>query len=264
VNAAFEVGAAALRAEQRALEIYANNVANVNTPAFKRTEARFSEVLANRMEETGGIAPAAPAGTLSAGVLAQAGSGVRVTGQDMIFAQGALRATGNALDLAIDGQGFLELMGPNGETLLWRGGRLRVNEDGLLATASGTALRAGIIVPADAEALSISAEGIVSVRTADQEALEIGQLDLVRVEHEGALERLDDGLFRAADGAKLIDARAGEDGAGLFAQGQVEESNVELTEEMVRMMVVQRAFAANAQVIQAADQFASITNSLKR
>jgi flagellar basal-body rod protein FlgG len=253
MNAAFEVGAAALRAEQRALEIHANNVANVNTPSFKRTEARFAEVLAENIAAPGETGPGQ-----------QTGSGIRVVPFEMLFAQGNLRSTGNPLDLAIDGQGFVELAGYGGETVFWRGGTMRVNEDGLLATSDGLALRAGIIVPEDAEALTIAPDGLVTARTSTGENVEIGQIGLVRVEHEGALERLDNGLMRAADGARLIDARPGEDGAGTLVQGSVEESNVELSEEMVRMLMLQRAFAANAQVLQAADQLASITNNLKR
>lgn len=254
MNAAFEVGAAALRAEQRALEIHANNVANVNTPSFKRTEARFAEVLADNIAGTSEAAPHPQT----------AGGGIRVVPFEMLFAQGSLRSTGNQLDLAIDGQGFVELVGYGGETVFWRGGTMRVNEDGLLASSDGLALRAGIVVPEDGEELTISPDGVVTARTSTGENVEIGQIGLVRVEHEGALERLDNGLMRAAEGARLIDARPGEDGAGTLVQGSVEGSNVELSEEMVRMLMLQRAFAANAQVLQAADQLASITNNLKR
>lgn len=253
MNAAFEIGAAALRADQRALEIHANNVANVNTPAFKRTDARFSEVLSRQVDGANGNDPTLISGS----------GGVRIVPQSTLFTQGPLKSTGNTLDLAIDGLGLIELIGPNSDTVLWRGGSLRVNEDGLLATSSGLALRAGIIVPQDAESLTIAADGIVSVRTATDESFEIGQISLVRTDHEAGLERLDSGLFRVSAGTRLIDARPGEDGAGALVQGSVEESNVELTAEMVGMLMIQRAFAANAQIIQAADQLAAITNNLK-
>lgn len=252
MNAAFEVGAAALRADQRALEIHANNVANVNTPAFKRTDARFSEVLSRQADGASGD-----------GTGISASGGVRVIPQPTLFTQGPLKSTGKPLDLAIDGLGLIELIGAGGDTVLWRGGSLRVNEDGLLATASGLALRAGIIVPQDAETLQIAADGVVSVTTATEETFEIGQIGLVRTDHEGGLERLDNGLFRVAGETRLIDARPGEDGAGALVQGSIEESNVELTAEMVGMLMIQRAFAANAQIIQAADQIAAITNNLK-
>ncbi len=130
MNAAFEIGAAALRAEQKAMEILANNVANVNTPAFKRSEARFAEVLAREAQSPDRAEPA-PIPPM------RGGSGVRVAVQEMLLTQGEIRATGNALDLAIDGQGMIELVGPGGESLFWRGGRLRVNAEGLLSSADG-------------------------------------------------------------------------------------------------------------------------------
>lgn len=258
MNGAFEVSAAALRAEQKALEIYANNVANVNTPGFKRTEASFSEVLAASADQGVDAAPPGVAAALAAS------GGVQVLPQEMLFTQGNLQATSNPLDIAIQGQGMIELVGEGGDPVYWRGGRLQVNDDGLLATTDGLPLRAGIIVPNDAEALTIAGDGTVSVKTSTDESVEIGQIGLVRADRPDAFERLDKGLFKSAPDAHLIDAKPGEDGAGTLAQGNVEQSNVDLSEEMVRMLVVQRAFAADAQVIQAADQLAALTNNLKK
>ena len=257
MNGAFEVGAVSLRAEQKALEILANNIANVNTPAFKRSDARFSEILANQIQPDGAVTLVNGEGMLSSG-------GVRISPRALLFTQGEIRSTGNPLDLAIDGQGYIELMGPNGQALLWRGGTLRVNEDGLLATTEGTPLRANIVVPTDAAKLAIAQNGIVSIETSGGETLEIGQIALVRADHEGELEPLDGGLMRVREDARLTDALPGEDGAGLLLQGSIEGSNVELTEEMVQLLVIQRAFAANAQTIQVADQLAAITNNLRK
>lgn len=257
MNGAFEVGAVALRAEQQALEIIANNIANVNSPAFKRSDPRFSEILAKQALPDGPAAAVTRAGLPD-------GGGVRIIPHAMLFTQGDIRRTGSAMDLAIDGQGFIELMGPSGQGLLWRGGTMRVNEDGMLATTGGIALQAGIAVPIDTQALTISADGIVAASTSDGENVELGQIRLVRADHEDALERLDDGLLRPLEGTRLIDALPGEDGAGLLRQGSLEGSNVELSDEMVQMLVIQRAFAANAQAIQAADQLAAITNNLKK
>lgn len=256
MNGAFEVGAAALRAEQSALDVLANNIANVNTPAFKRSDIRFAEVLAAQALPGDTLDALATSGTIQ-------GGGVRIVAQPELFAQGEVRPTGNPLDIAIDGRGFIELMGPTGQTLLWRGGRLQVNEDGYLATADGLALRAGILMPADAAGLAISREGSVTAVTSGGEQIELGQIALVRPEVEGALDRLDSGLYRAAPDTRLIDAQPGEDGAGQILQGSSEASNVELTAEMVQLLIVQRAYGANAQIIQTADQIAAITNNLK-
>jgi flagellar basal-body rod protein FlgG len=257
MNGAFEIGAVALRADQQALEIIANNIANVNSPAFKRSDPRFSEVLARQVQIDG-------SSPMTGGQPVPEGAGVRIAPMPMLFSQGTIRTTGNPMDLAIDGQGLIELMGPAGQDLLWRGGSLRVNEDGLLATADGIPLRAGVVMPLDAQSFSISPAGIVSALSADNETVELGQIHLVRAEHENALERLDNGLLRPLDNICLIDALPGEDGVGLFRQGSLEGSNVELSEEMVQMLIIQRAFAANAQAIQAADQIAAITNNLKK
>lgn len=258
MNGAFEIGAAALRAEQAALEVLANNVANVNTPAFKRSDIRFSEVLANQVTPGDTLEVLGPASAI-----ALQGGGVRVSARPELFAQGEVRSTGNPMDIAIDGRGFIELMGPTGQPLLWRGGTLRVGEDGWLGTADGMPLRAGITVPADATALAIARDGIVTALTSGGEQVELGQIVLVRPEFESALERLDSGLYRPTADARLIDAQPGEDGAGEIIQGSTEASNVELTAEMVQLLIVQRAYGANAQVIQTADRIAAITNNLR-
>ena len=183
----------------------------------------------------------------------------------MLNDQGELQKTGSTMDVAVEGGGFIELMGPDGRTLLWRGGRLKVGEDGQLAGAGGFALKAGITVPDDATALRIAADGTVSVQGADgTEPVELGQIRLVRVSDPSGIERLDGGLYRLAEDARLDEVAPGEDGAGQLVQGSVERSNVQLTDEMVRMMLVQRAYAANAQIVQAADQMMGIANTLRR
>lgn len=257
MNGAFEVGAVSLKAQQRALETIANNIANINTPAFKRAEVQFAEIVTSSPDPTTETERLARENTALSG-------GVRMATRSMIFEIGELRTTGSAMDIAIDGQGFIELMGPNGETLLWRGGRLDVDRDGYLSAAGGTALRALIAVPDDVTELTIDRDGIIRGAGNDGEALELGQIMLVRPESEADLEPLGGGLFRLAEGTRALDAMPGEDGVGIIQQGMLEGSNVEMTAAMVEMLVLQRAYAASAQVVQAADQISSITNNLKR
>lgn len=256
MNGAFHIAATGLGAQQRALDTVANNVSNINTPAFKRSTVRFSEVLATRPD------PDRVRADLGASLITTAG--VRSDAVFLIEEQGRLRSTGRSMDLAIDGAGFVELLGPNGQTLLWRGGGLKVNEDGQLASETGLALRAGISVPIDATAIEIAADGIVRARGSDGETVELGQILLVRLDDASAAQRLDGGLYRVADGARTTEARPGEDGVGLLVQGAIEGSTVELTAEMVQLMLVQRAYAANAQIVQAADQLMALANGLKR
>ena len=257
MNGAFYVGAVGLQSQQRALDIIASNMANINTPAFKRSEIRFSEVLARRTDsETPNVDIASAAFD---------GGGVMVDATAMVNETGPIQTTGHAMDLAIDGRGFIELMGPSGQTLLWRGGTLKVGEDGLLASSNGLSLKAAITVPDDASAITIGSDGMVRAVTGDSTTpVELGQIGLVRIEDATALTRLDGGLYRTEEGVRLLDAQAGEDGTGLLVQGGIEGSNVEMTTEMVQLMLVQRAYGANAQILQAADQLMAIANGLRR
>jgi len=174
-------------------------------------------------------------------------------------------ARGNVMDLAINGTGFIELMGPGGETLLWRGGPLKAGDDGRLMTASGLELKANIALPADTTNLEIGSDGVVRAKTGGAgELVEIGQIMLVKVEDPGSVEAVDGGFFKVRDGAQLADAKPGEDWAGVLVQGSLERSTVDLNAEMVAMLMVQRAYAANAQVVQAADQLLNLANQLRR
>jgi flagellar basal-body rod protein FlgG len=257
MNGAFYVGSIGLLAQQRALDIIANNIANINTAGFKRADVRFSEVMATRAAADARNADAADA-TLSS-------AGVTVDSTAMVNEAGVIETTGRPMDMAIDGQGFVELMGPSGQTLLWRGGTMKVGEDGLLAASNGMALKAAISIPADASAVTIGSDGMVRAQTADSATpVELGQIGLVRVDDPSTLTRLDGGLYRADQDAKVLDAQAGEDGTGMLVQGGIERSNVEMTSEMVQLMLVQRAYGANAQIVQAADQMMAIANGLRR
>ncbi len=257
MNGAFYIGAVGMDAQQRALEVVANNIANINTAGFKRSSVRFSEMVGSVRD--GADMPVAlrdRAGALS---------GVTLGETPMVWTQGDLRPTGQAFDLAIDGSGFLEMLGPAGRSLLWRGGTLKVNEDGYLAAADGTVLRAMISVPRDATALTIARDGTVSAKSGDAgESREIGKLDLVMARDAGMLVDAGGGYYEAADAAETFATQAGEDGGGTFVQGALEGSNVQLTDEMTSLMIVQRAYAASAQVVQAGDQLMSIVNGLRR
>jgi flagellar basal-body rod protein FlgG len=257
MNGAFYVGAVGLDAQQRALDTIANNISNVNTPAFKRSAVRFAEMVA--------LSPDGEAIRGDLGASLAAASGVTSVPVAMIDEQGKIAGTGNPYDLAIEGRGFIELAGPAGRTLLWRGGTLKVNDEGLLATEQGLPLKAGISVPVDVTKLEIAADGTVRGRAGEEAAaIELGQIALVSLTDAAALQRLDGGLYVADDNARLSDAAAGEDGAGIFVQGAREQSNVELSTEMVQLLLVQRAFAANAQIVQAADQLMALANGLRR
>lgn len=257
MSGALEIAAVGMQAQQRALDTIANNISNINTPTFKRSELRFSELVGSGMPTD----PLAQAQFVQRDALA----GVEWQARPMVDRQGQLEATGNPRDLAIDGVGFIELLGPAGRTLLWRGGTLRVLDDGTLAASTGYALKAGINVPSEASGLRIDRTGkVFATLTAAQGETEIGQINLVKAAESAQLERMDGGLFSTGDDGTLTEAAPGEEGLGMFVQSSVEHSNVDLNAEMVSLLISQRAYAANAQVIRAVDELYGIANGLRR
>ncbi|WP_443751364.1 flagellar hook-basal body protein [Asticcacaulis solisilvae] len=258
MNGVFYIGATGLDTQQRALDIVANNIANLNTRAFKQSHPQFSQMVAP-------VALPADGHETSAADAQAAMLGVKLDGAPVDFTQGQLNATGAPLDLAINGSGFIELMGPGGQTMLWRGGGLMVNPDGYLAASNGMPLQAMISVPHDASALTISADGKVTA-TVDGSAqpVSLGQIELSQDNDPSTLTAIGGGLYVPQSDADIVRAAPGTEGAGVLAQGFSEASNVDLSREMVTLLLMQRTYSANAQVVQAGDQLMGIDNELKR
>ena len=256
MSGAFEIAGIGLSAQQKALDTIASNIANVNTAGFKRSDVSYAELISQAHTSA---EPTGRSETISSV------SGLTASAVQQLDLQGPLDTTGRMLDLAVDGRGFVELLGPAGKSVLWRGGALKISEDGLLTASNGMALRAMIGVPRDASEMTIAADGRVTARLGTEAAaIELGQIMLVQPASTETLVRLDGGYYEAGALSDMIDAAPGEDGAGRLVQGAVERSNVDLNEEMVRILIVQRAYSANAKVIQAADEVATIVNSLRR
>ena len=157
------------------------------------------------------------------------------------------------------------MMGASGHTLLWRGGTLKVDEDGYLAAADGTVLRANISVPQSTTALAISPNGVVTAQiNGTSQTRQIGQIELAMVKDPDSLIDDGSGYFEASDPSQVSAMRPGDEGSGTLVQGALEAGNVQLTNEMVTLMMLQRAYAADAQVVQAGDQLMSIANDLRR
>lgn len=258
MNGVFYIGATGLDTQQRALDVVANNIANLNTRAFKQSHAQFSQMVAP-------VALPADGRETSATEAQAALLGVKLDGTQVDFSQGQLNQTGSALDVAINGAGFIEVMGPGGQTMLWRGGTLMVNPDGYLAASNGMPLQAMISVPRDTSALTISADGKVTAAVdGSAEPLAIGQIELVQDNDPSSLTAVGGGLYAPASETDLIRSAPGAEGAGVLAQGFAEASNVDLSREMVTLLLMQRTYSANAQVVQAGDQLMAIDNELKR
>lgn len=257
MNGAFYIGATGLDAEQRALDVVANNITNVNTPGFKRSESRFSALVAppSRMNR---LAPYVSNSTAQL-------LGVSVDASPLVFTQGAMQQTGQPLDVAINGEGFIEVLGAGGRTELWRGGTLTVNADGFLSASNGLPLKAMISVPIDATSVTVATDGSVqAVAGSSANPSTIGQIDLVRPKDMSTLSPLDDGMYQLQNDNDVTSSAPGVDGAGVLVPGSIEGSNVQLTDEMVNLMLLQRAYASNAEVVQAGDQLMATANSLRR
>ena len=259
---ALYIGATGMQAQQAHVEAIANNMANVNTPGFKKTRVSFSDLVVS------GVAGAARGaqGENGAFVNTSTGAGVQAAAFSRIFAGGELKNTDAAMDVALVGEGFMELAMPDGSRAYARGGSLKVNAEGLLATQAGIPLKPNLSVPDNAGALLVSGTGRVQARLPGQAGLvDLGQLELVRFSNPQGLLAQGGNVYRATDASgEPIAGRAGEDGLGTLAQGFLEGSNVKLVEEMVDLMVAQRAYEASVKVVQAADEMLGMINGLRR
>jgi flagellar basal-body rod protein FlgG len=254
---ALYVGAAGMRGHQLEIDAIAHNLANVNTNGFRRGITSFSEVSAAlSTTATNGIFGSEPGAFRGAGI---------TTMTALSSIAGDLRQTSEMLDIAIDGLGFVEVIRADGTPAYSRGGRLHINESGELATLDGSALAPGIQIPSDARTIVIREDGHVLATTESGESTDLGQIQLVTFPNAAALRPAGANLYVAdATAGEPQAAAPGESGMGTLRQGYVESSNVQMADELVSMMLAQRAFEMNSRVVQAADQLMSITNSLYR
>ena len=259
---ALRIAATGMAAQQLNVEVISNNIANMNTVGFKRQRAEFKDLLYQNVEKMG--AQSSSTGTVvPTGV--QLGSGVKAGSVYRITEQGALTQTGNKLDLAIDGKGFLTVLMPSGETAYTRAGNLSTNGQGQLVTSDGYTVQPQITIPQNATDISISQTGQVQVSIPGQAAqTQVGQLQLATFFNEGGLEAVGDNLFleSAASGPATL-GQPGATGVGQVMQGYTEASNVDAVTEISSLIVAQRAYEMNSKVVSAADQMLSTTSQMK-
>ena len=257
---ALAIGATGMQAQQAHVDAIANNLANVNTAGFKKNRTGFSELVVGVAQP--GRDATGPGVFATGGV----GAGVQVATASKVFDPGELRRTEAPLDLAIVGDGFFELALPDGTRAYALGGSLKVNAEGQLATQAGAPLKPGVAIPDNAQAVTISATGRVEVRLPGQATpVDAGQLELVRFANPQALLAQGANVYRATEASgEPIGGRPGDDGMGTIVQGALESSNVKLVEEMVNLMVAQRAYEASVKVVQACDDMLGMINGLRR
>lgn len=262
---ALYIGATGMQAQQLQVDTIANNLANVATTGFKKARVRFTDLVmqdaSRQVTQTGEAGEAGPLASTP-----RLGAGVGVAQVGRVFDQGELKQTGAALDLAILGDGFLEVAMPDGSRAFTRGGSLAVGADGVLLSRSGFPLKPGVQVPTDATSLSITTDGVVRAEVPNRSGpVELGRLELVRFASPGALIAQGDDLYKASDASGApIPAKAGQDGVGTLIQGSLEGSNVGMVDEMVELMIAQRAYEASLKVVQASDEMLGMVNALRK
>ncbi len=249
---AMHVAKTGLNAQQTRLQVIANNLANVNTTGFKRDRANF-ETLLYQVSRPGGDPTSQDTQLTSSLAL---GTGVRVVSTDKLYTQGSLSDTGNALDVGINGQGFFQVLMPDGRIGYTRDGSFSMNDQGILTTHSGYVVQPEIEIPAGAMQINISNDGVVSVlMPGATEREEMGQITLANFANPRGLEPVGENFVveTMASGAPIVGVPI-EDGMGQLQQGMLETSNVNVVQELVDMIETQRAYEINSKSISAADE----------
>ncbi|MEJ2628730.1 MAG: flagellar basal-body rod protein FlgG [bacterium] len=254
--------ASGMQAQALTLDVISNNLANVNTSGFKKSRADFQDLLYENIRPSG---VASASGTeVPTGI--QLGHGARPASVQKIFVQGDYQHTGNNLDLAIEGDGFFQILQPNGDVAYTRAGAFKVDSEGRIVTSDGFLIEPEITIPQDTLSISIGTDGTVSVLQSGQATpSEIGTIELSRFINPAGLRSIGRNLFipTSASG-DAITGTGGEDGFGTIGQGFLEMSNVNAVEEMVNMIVAQRAYEINSKAIQTSDEMLQIANNVKR
>jgi flagellar basal-body rod protein FlgG len=257
--------ATGMMAMETKLDVVANNLANMETTAFKRDRANFEDLI-YRHEKYPGAQDSAgqytPTGT-------QIGLGVRTQSTQTEFTQGSIKQTGQELDVAIEGMGFFQVTNPDGQIVYTRAGNFSKNANGNLVTGSssdGRLLEPPIVIPPDATAITISPEGIVSVQQQGSNQMsQVGQIQLASFINPQGLLKLGENLYRETDASSAPTiSNPGQNGLGTLQQNMLESANVEPIQELIDMITTQRAFELNSQAIKTGDQLLQTVANLPR
>ena len=251
--------ATGMKAQQLKVDNIANNLANVNTNGFKKSQAEFEDLYYQKVRTGTGTTQQ---GTGAADQV-EIGHGTRASQVRRIFTQGSIADTGNPTDMAIQGDGFFAVNDPEGNQLYTRTGNFSIDAAGNFVLPNGFALADGIVVPAEGGALSIGADGIVKIIDGEN-TTELGQIQLHTFTNPAGLEAIGAGLYQASESSGTPQTGiANTQGFGAIGGGMLEMSNVEVAEELIAMIQAQRAYELTSKVIEAADEMLQTTNQLK-
>jgi len=261
---ALSTAALGMSAQQRRVDNIANNLANVNTTGFKQSSIAFQDLFYQNVEISKRGTSANQTGNVPSHL--QLGHGARAVANIRNFTQGSLAETGNPLNIAINGSGFLQVELPDGSVAYTRDGNLALDSTGRVVTQSGLPLADFIEVPEDIQGLNISKEGIVTARlNGDGDVIELGQIELAKFVNTSGLTGMGDNLYAQTEASGLpIFGTPGMEGFGTIEQGFLEQSNVDIVTEMVNLISAQRAYETNSKMVQTTEDMMAMTNAIKR
>ena len=259
---ALRTAATGMYAQQMYIDTIANNLANVNTSAFKKSKIEFQDL----MYETIPTAEASTAGGATAPTILQVGHGTRPSAIQKMFAQGNISPTDNPLDLAINGNGFFQVVRPDGTTAYTRDGSFKLSAEGNIVSSDGFSLASEITIPTNTNSIRIGADGTVSVMITGQTAAQnVGQIELARFVNPAGLKNMGRNLYEATESSgEAITGAPSTEGLGTLSQGYLEASNVKVVEEMINMIMAQRAYEINARAIKTVEDMMSVANNIQR
>ncbi len=257
-----DIGATGMLAQQLNVDVISNNIANMTTTGYKRQRAAFQDLIYQNIERPGSTS--SDAGTTVPSGL-QLGLGVRAGAVYRMHGQGALRITENPLDVAVTGEGFFQIQMPSGETGYTRDGTFQINENGELVTTQGYAVDPGISIPPDATDITINASGEVLVKTPGQTASQnVGQIQLANFVNPTGLDAIGDNFFLETDASgSPTTGNPNENEFGALRQGSLEQSNVNVVEEITELITAQRAYEMNSKVISTSDEMMQSVSQLR-
>lgn len=256
--------ASGMAAQELNIQIIANNIANINTTGFKKSKAEFQDL----MYQTVSVNPSSTSSfgrQDSSATKIQVGNGVQPASTQKIFMQGDLVATGNDMDLAIQGEGFFQVRRPDGTFGYTRDGSFKINSEGQIVTSNGYVLEPEITLNDDATGIIVGRDGTLSVTEADGNSYVLENIQLARFINPGGLDPIGDNLYRENEVSGMaILGTPGSDGFGEIHQQYLESSNVEIVDEMIAMIAAQRAYEINSKTVKTVEDMMNMANNLKR
>lgn len=256
------IAATGMEAQKLNIDVISNNLANVNTVGFKKSRADFQDLMYQTLKAAG--ATSAEGVEIPSGI--QVGLGTRPVAVQKIFQQGDFVSTGNSLDLVVEGDGFFQILMPDGTIAYSRSGAFKLDSEGNIVNSDGYPLEPGITIPADALTTTVGTDGKVTVlQSGSSSPTEIGQIELAKFINPGGLNSIGGSLYLpTASSGEAVTANPASEGLGTIAQGFLEMSNVNVVEEMVNMIVSQRAYEVSSKAVQTSDEMLQIANNLRR